>query len=265
MLPRLDMFKKVIFSQRISVFNESFVLLDKAKNQKTFACLWHDAIAGREKEEIVSSFNAFFLHYRDIKHFVLWVDNCSGQNKNWTLLSFLVYIVNSDAIAAVDICIKYFEPGHTFMSADSFHHQVELSLKKQKKTYDFDDFVTAVTKANSKKVEVKTMQCTDFFKWQDFSSQTNIKNIDLCLYLANITQIVANREFFSLKYKLTNNSDNIYEMNVLQNRILKKRLPSLKVFTSSCGVPRSKKETLLKNLKTIIPSNRLQFWKNLEE
>lgn len=49
MLPRLDMFKKVIFTQRISVYNESFVPLGKAKNQKTFACLWHDAIAGRGK------------------------------------------------------------------------------------------------------------------------------------------------------------------------------------------------------------------------
>ncbi|KAK4875390.1 hypothetical protein RN001_011812 [Aquatica leii] len=236
MLPRLDMFKKVIFTQRISVFNESFVPL-----------------------KIISSFNAFFLHYRDIKHYVLWVDNCSEQNKNWTLLSFLVYIVNSDAIAAVDICITCFEPGHTFMSADSFHYQVELSLKKQKRTYDFDDFVTAVKKANSKKVEAKTMQCTAFFKWQDFSSQTKIKNIDPRRYLAKITQIVANRGFFSLKYKLTNNSDNIHEMDVLQNKILKKTLPSFNVFTSPCGVPRTKKEALLKNLKPIILSNRLQF------
>jgi len=41
------------------------------------------------------------------------------------------------------ICF-FFEPGHTFMSADNFHHQIESSFKKQGKTYDFKDFVDAI-------------------------------------------------------------------------------------------------------------------------
>ena len=40
------------------------------------------------------------------------------------------YIVNSTKVAWNEIEVKYFETGHTFMSADSFHHQVERSLKK---------------------------------------------------------------------------------------------------------------------------------------
>jgi len=164
MLPRLDMFKKAIFTQRISVFNESFVPLGKLQKHNNiipFACLWHEGIAGRAKEEIISIFYSFFLHFRDTKHLILWVDNCAGQNKNWTLFSFLVYIVNSDVIAAEDIIIKYFEPGHTFMSDDSFHHQVELSLKRQKKTYDF---IGALQESNSSKVTIKEMTPCDFFK-----------------------------------------------------------------------------------------------------
>lgn len=43
------------------------------------------------------------------------------------------------------------------MSADSFHHQVKLSLKKQKKTLDFEDFEKAVQNANKGKVDVKVM------------------------------------------------------------------------------------------------------------
>ena len=42
------------------------------------------------------------------------------------------------------ITLKYFEPGHTFMSADSFHHQVEQKMQKKKRLEDFQDFVDIV-------------------------------------------------------------------------------------------------------------------------
>jgi len=64
---------------------------------------------------------------------VLWLDNCSSQNNNWALLSFLVFIIHSSEITTKVIDLFFSEPGHTFMSADNFHHQVEKALKKQKK------------------------------------------------------------------------------------------------------------------------------------
>ena len=39
------------------------------------------------------------------------------------------------------IAIKYFEPGHTFMSADSFHHLVENGMKKKRNIEDFFKFL----------------------------------------------------------------------------------------------------------------------------
>lgn len=85
------------------------------------------------------------------------MDNCASQNKNWFLFSFLVYIVNSYEISTNEI-IYYFEPGHTYMSADSFHHQVDMALKKQNKTYDFNDFEDAFKSTNKAKVDVKVMK-----------------------------------------------------------------------------------------------------------
>lgn len=60
---------------------------------------------------------------------MLWLDNCSAQNKNWVFFSFLVYIANSHEIAAHENDIKCFEPGHSFMAAGSFHHSVDLSME----------------------------------------------------------------------------------------------------------------------------------------
>ena len=57
-----------------------------------------------------------------IIHFIFWLDNCSGQTKNWYLHTTLVHEVNSENNSTKTITLKYFEHGHTFMSADSFHH-----------------------------------------------------------------------------------------------------------------------------------------------
>lgn len=77
-----------------------------------FACLWHQAIAGRKKEEIISCYHAFLLKNRDAKEITLWCDNCGVQNKSWALFSFLVYIINSTEISADRINIKYLQKGH---------------------------------------------------------------------------------------------------------------------------------------------------------
>lgn len=139
MLPRCDMFKSVIFAQRLSVYNESFVPVGKNRKEKAVAVLWHEATMGRKKEDIISTVYKILTasEARDAKKITLWMDNCTSQNKNWTFLSFLVYCLNTLDLNDDTILIKYFEPGHTFMSADSFHHRVEKSLHCMKKVYDF--------------------------------------------------------------------------------------------------------------------------------
>ena len=76
---------------------------------------------------------------------MVWADNCVGQLKNWTLYSTLVHEVNIHGDIS-NIRIKYFEKGHTFMSADSYHSQVERAMREKKHRYDFRDFVECVSK-----------------------------------------------------------------------------------------------------------------------
>ncbi|KAG5888259.1 hypothetical protein JTB14_009058 [Gonioctena quinquepunctata] len=171
MLPRCDMFENVIFSQRIIAYNESFVPVGTKQmgGIKPVVAIWHDVIAGRTKENVISTFYCFFLHHRDEKKTILWLDNCTAQNKNSAFFSFLIFNVNCEAVATERIEINYFEPGYTYMSADSFHHQVEMSLKRYGKVYDFVDFKNAVQNANSSRV-VLEMTLEFFFEWQDLSS-----------------------------------------------------------------------------------------------
>ena len=71
--------------------------------------------------------------------------NCSAQNKNWYLFTLLTSLVNAQDMPTLNsITLKYFERGHTFMSADSYHHSVEKSMKEMKNVYDYGDFVKAL-------------------------------------------------------------------------------------------------------------------------
>ncbi|CAH2008744.1 unnamed protein product [Acanthoscelides obtectus] len=154
-----------------------------------------------DTKKILLAFNAFLLHHRDVRNITLWLDNCSSQNKNWALFSFLVYIVNSTSISAETIHLNYFEPGHTFMSADSFHHQVEESLKRQVKTYDFADFEKAVQSSNKGNVQIKSMKLNDFQLWKSLHSVSKIKKQDPSFTMSKITELMVKRTEFVMYYK----------------------------------------------------------------
>ena len=66
--------------------------------------------------------------------------------------------INSSLVNLESITLKYFEPGHTFMSADSFHHQVEMAIKRKRRLDNFMDFVVAV----KSKGEALVLNCKDF-------------------------------------------------------------------------------------------------------
>ena len=121
MLPEIAGVKSAIFTQRICAYNESFSPIGKRKG-KSIAMLWHQGVAGRNDEDIASCFEKFILHKvdHDTKHLILCMDNCGPQNKNWTLYPALVAMVNNSCTSLETITLKYFEAGHTYMSADSF-------------------------------------------------------------------------------------------------------------------------------------------------
>lgn len=261
MLPRMDQYKIVLFTPRIVLFNESFVPVGVNQRQlNPIAILWHEGIAGRKKEDIISSFHAFLLKNRDATTITLWLDNCSAQNKNWRFFTFLVYIVNNCMeISATEIYIKYFEPGHTFMSADSFHHQVEQAMKRYGNIYDFSDFEKAVQEANSKKVSIISMQPKDFTNWLDCTSQAKLKKINPRPYLNNIVQVCATRGKNTLKY-WTDYDGEACELNFLTAKSMKTGITKPQFRSAFRGIPQNKKDTIIKNLCPLMPENRKQFW-----
>lgn len=249
MLPRIDMFKEVIFTPRIVAFNESFVPVgQKDRKNKPCAVLWHEAVAGRSKSDITCAFHRFLLLHRDVQDITFWLDNCSAQNKNWGLFCFFVYMINSNDVAAQKINLKYFEPRHTFMSADSFHHQVEHSLKKKGKVYDFQDFVDCVKNAScGKNAIVAVMELQNFYQWIDFTSQYKLGKTSPRPYLQSMVQVTFTRGEHTLKYRNNFNSDFII-LNFLTAKACKGGIPSPMPVQTPRGVLKERKENILNKL-----------------
>lgn len=67
-LPRCEMVKELFFTPRIISFNESFVPAGENNNTYPIAVIWHEGIAGRKKEDIISTSYIFFLKMRDAEN-----------------------------------------------------------------------------------------------------------------------------------------------------------------------------------------------------
>ncbi|CAG9763025.1 unnamed protein product [Ceutorhynchus assimilis] len=268
MLPRCDMFKEVIFIPRIIVFNETFVPVGKKTSgpeNYPYAFVWHEAISGRSKDDLVSIFYNFLLCLRDAKHITVWLDNCAAQNKNWSLFSFFVYIINSSLLNLQTLDIKYFQSGHTFMSSDSFHHQIELSLKKRKKVYDFQDFLDCVKSSNSKKVNLKEVKLDGFYTFTDYTSQQTLKKIVPRPYLSDMVFVRFNKGEKHLQYKTSFHGDFI-DLKFLMAKYYKcSTLPGPAVKEKERGITSERKNNIINKLADIIPENRMAFWRNLAE
>ena len=158
MCPEMPGLKKSIFAKRIVLFHETFAPVGGAEKGKPVGVLWHEGISGRKGEDVAAVFLTYLRTLEDIKTITIWLDNCAAQGKNWWLYTALANEVNKQYGNFESITLKYFEPGHTFMSADSFHHTVEQGMKKKRRMDNFHDFVDVVEKNG----EALVMKYDDF-------------------------------------------------------------------------------------------------------
>ena len=107
MLPRLPGVKSVCFTKRIIAFHLTFAPIQEyTKIGKVTSLAWHEGLAGRKCEEITSMYVAALSVDRDFTNIVYFMDNCASQNKNWSLITAVVKLVNSNEVAAQTITFK---------------------------------------------------------------------------------------------------------------------------------------------------------------
>ena len=129
MLPRIPGVKTIALNKRIIAFHETFAAVGTKPKRPNISIVWHEALTDCFFSEIASCFEAVIRYEHDISSFIVWVKNCSSQNKNWCPFSSITTTVNLPNIAAKEIILKFFETSHTFMSADSVHAGEEKEMR----------------------------------------------------------------------------------------------------------------------------------------
>ncbi|XP_033115566.1 uncharacterized protein LOC117115750 isoform X2 [Anneissia japonica] len=195
--------------------------------------------------------------FRDRERFIFYMDNYSAQNKNWTLYTAMVSEVNRME-GPQEIIFRYLEPGHTFMSADSFLAQVEKCMRERKHVYDEDDFTSIINAKGS----AVPMSPADFIMYENGVSQGKYTNKPL---LCEVQEVRFNKGSTMLYWK-----SSIDDTEYSSGEFLKKKIAER---IMRCGhevtFPRlqtahriqdKKKNDILTKLCKFMPANRHAFW-----
>ncbi|XP_041358684.1 uncharacterized protein LOC121375341 [Gigantopelta aegis] len=242
MMPRLPGNKTSIFTRRLVLFRETFAPLGKSsKDKPVCGILWHEAISGRNAEDIASA--------RDCTVFVFWADNCTAQNKTWTLFTALTCEVNKQGGPDV-VRIKYLEKGHTFMSADSFHARIEMGLRAKRNVYDFDDFCEVVSKFG----KALPMEHTDFYKYKNESSSAAFTKKP---HLNNVQEVMFKRGSSNIFWKGSLADDTYQDGAFLKKKVARAILGGLEIRPLEVprGITGAKKNDIVNKLCPFMPQN----------
>ena len=126
MLPRIPGVKTVIFTKRIIVFHMTYAPLGSGKLKKPYGLIWHEAFSGQRDENVTNTYIKFITNCERDKN-ILYFGLTIVQPKI-NAGPCLCQVVSDPHTVCEKITIKYFEPGHTFMAADSFHHEIEARV-----------------------------------------------------------------------------------------------------------------------------------------
>ena len=176
---------------------------------------------------------------------VLWHEGISGRNDE----------------DVTSITLKYFVVGHTFMSADSFHHKVEGEMKKMKNVCDWSDFTRCVQKAG----QIVEMDIQDFKEHESGLTQSKASKKTRPL-LDTVTAVRFEEGSFALNYK-TSHSDQEYRKAIfLQKKVLTRMANNTYTIKSRPlprGICHKKKEDIIQKLGPLMKPSRVQFFEEL--
>lgn len=247
--------KNSYFVSRLVVFNETFAPLHQ-HDTANICVLWHEAITGRTAADVASTFfNILQNSKREVMTFIFWADNCCAQNKNWILFSSLI-ILMQQSWSPETVTFKYFEPGHSYMRADSVHGNIGRKLKKTEEVLDMNDLEELIKKSDNKN-ECRRLSEHDFYYFSNNCQKRSKKNQLPMLDKIKVVQFRLGST--SIYYKNSHESDIFEEFENLCNV---KDLPEKR--TEAFGMNSEKKNKICKVLLPLMSARKRAFWESLK-
>lgn len=269
LMPKLST-KDYFFSSKLVLFNETFAA--PGSNQPSFCLLWHEGESGRNAFNIATTYVLFLKKYcQDVEKVTFFVDNCNAQNKNKILYSALLrYINNVDNKITKTIKIEYFEPGHSYMTADSIHAAITKKINKSPDLYDFDDFVRIISESH-KNLQVYELNHSDFIifdnelKLKTPVPNFNVQKLKIVEFRRGYSDIFAKNDYNQQNFTSLHFCNKKFQ-NILTTTIKESFSKDILVDVPRQEAPRgisSEKKAALLKLTSCMPQSRRKFYDDL--
>lgn len=163
---------------------------------KGYMNIWSEKVAKRGSEEVASVLlNYLNTHMQGTRELIVFSDNCGGQNKNWTIMSFWLQLVREKRFENIEHW--FLVPGHTFLASDRDFAIIEKYKRKISHVYTTDDWAKIIKKCKKKDpFEVRIMQQEDFYGF------------------GNLLQIISKKNTMDDKSKLDFSNARCFRFNV---------------------------------------------------
>jgi hypothetical protein len=113
-------------------------------------CIWPESVASRGSDEIASCLlkAVSTIKQPHQKHLVVYSDSCFGQNKNFAINAFWLYIVNSGLFETVQH--RFLLPGHTYVACDADFGVIEKKKRLTQAVYVPSQWAKLIREARKK-------------------------------------------------------------------------------------------------------------------
>ena len=114
------------------------------RNHKGYMFLWDETTAKRGAIEIISNLDYYINNYvsSDCRELIIFSDNCSGQNKNYALMTYYSHLIHKGRFD--EISHIYFHVGHTYMAADGDFGQIETCVRQKNYIFTPDEYADTI-------------------------------------------------------------------------------------------------------------------------
>ena len=170
--PLLSLQTSVVFYKRqLWIYNTG---IHNLFNQQGHMMLWTENEGKRGSNEVCSSILKYLemVNTENIKKILTFSDSCGGQNRNKTMLSFIMFACSKFGIS--EWTHRYMQPGHSFLPNDRDFGLIEKKKQRQP-VFSFDDWIHIVESANTKKPFKSVKLAGDILKVSALADQRQFK------------------------------------------------------------------------------------------
>lgn len=261
------------YKRKLSVYN--FTIFDIVRH-KAYCYVWSEDDAKKGSNEVASCLLHYFIYMAStgIDKFLLYSDNCSGQNRNKNVFSMYTY---ASGKYKIDIKHTFLEVGHTQNEGDNVHAQIERHSRKQK-IYNMDEWceIIKTAKINNPKYDVINVTFDMIYDFKDLVAKQNwnksvIKNGKVCNSPVGISKFkiikTSADQPNQLQYKTSFEEDylTLVTRKDKDNKNVRK-YDLTQAYETKQGIPKLKLKDLLDLCKSgVIPTKYRGFYESFQE